>query len=240
LPQAVSFSRLWRSEDRVWTRPPKRWAILVRSASRKTKTLLRQSQDKKTIEYWRLFIAIELPAEIRHTINEHITRLREACPDVRASWTREENLHLTLKFFGDVAVNRVDTLSQALMRAVTRTTEFDLVIEGCGVFPPRGKPNVLWIGISPETAPACLGLYQAIEDECAKVGFKRDERKFHPHLTVARLRHPAGARDLANLHQATQFEPVASKVTSVCLIRSELSSSGSRYTIIARHDLNNA
>jgi 2'-5' RNA ligase len=197
-------------------------------------------RDKEIIESWRLFIAIELPARIRHPISEQITRLREACPDVRASWTRAENLHLTLKFFGDVAVNRVDTLSQALIRAVTRTTEFDLVIEGCGVFPPRGKPNVLWIGISPETGPACLRLYQAIEDDCAKAGFKRDERKFHPHLTIARLRHPAGARDLANLHQATQFEPIALQVTSACLIRSELSSSGSRYTIIARHELNSA
>jgi 2'-5' RNA ligase len=199
---------------------------------------LRQSQDKETIEAWRLFIAIELPAETRHTISEHITQLRQACPDVRASWTRADNMHLTLKFFGDVAVSRLDTLSQALIRAVSRTDEFDLVIEGCGVFPPRGKPNVLWIGISPQTAPACLRLYQAIEDECAQVGFKRDERKFHPHLTIARLRHPAGARDLANLHQATQFEPIALKVNSVCLIRSELSSSGSRYTVVARHELN--
>lgn len=197
-----------------------------------------RQQDQETNEVWRLFIAVELPAEIRRTIKQHITRLREECPDVRASWTREENLHLTLKFFGDVAVSRVDTLSQALMSAVTRTTEFDLVIEGCGVFPPHGKPNVLWIGISPETAPACVRLYQAIEDECAKVGFKRDERTFHPHLTIARMRHPGGARDLANLHQATQFEPVGSKVTSACLIRSELSSSGSRYTIVARHELN--
>ena len=192
------------------------------------------------IESWRLFIAIELPARIRDTIGEHITRLREACPDVRASWTREENLHLTLKFFGEVAANRVDTLSQALMRAAAHTTEFDLVIEGCGVFPPHGKPNVLWIGISPETALACLRLYQAIEDECAKVGFKRDERKFHPHLTIARLRHPGGARDLANLHQANQFGPVGSKVTTACLIRSELSGLGSRYTIVARHELNSA
>ena len=194
-------------------------------------------REQETGESWRLFIAIELPAEIRHTISQHTTLLREACPDVRASWTREENLHLTLKFFGDVAVNRVDTLSQALMRAAARTIEFDLVFEECGAFPSRGKPNVLWIGISPETGPACSRLYQAIEDECAKVGFKRDERKFHPHLTIARLRHPAGARDLANLHQATQFVPVALKVTSACLIRSELSASGSRYRIVARHGL---
>ena len=196
------------------------------------------NQDKETIESWRLFIAIELPAEIRQTIKQHVTRLREACPDVRASWTRAENLHLTLKFFGDVAVNRVETLTQALTRAAGRATEFDLMIEGCGVFPPRRRPSVLWIGISPETGPACLRLYQAIEDECAKAGFPRDERTFHPHLTIARLRHPAGARDLANLHQATQFEPIGLKVTSACLIRSELSSSGSRYTIVARHEVN--
>jgi 2'-5' RNA ligase len=195
-------------------------------------------REKETSESWRLFIAIELPPEIRQTIKQHITRLRSECPDVRASWTRADNLHLTLKFFGDVAVNRVDTLSQALMRAVASTTEFDLVFEGCGVFPPRGKPNVLWIGISPEAAPACMRLYQAIEDECANVGFKRDERKFHPHLTIARLRHPAGARDLANLHQATGFEPIALNVTSASLIRSELSGAGSRYTIVGRYELN--
>jgi 2'-5' RNA ligase len=198
---------------------------------------LKQSHDKEPIESWRLFIAIELPREIRHAIKQHITRLRSECPDVRASWTREENLHLTLKFFGDVAVNRVDTLSDALTRAATHTTQFELVVEGCGVFPPRGKPSVLWIGITPATTPACLRFYQAVEDACANVGFKRDEREFHPHLTIARLRHPAGARDLAKLHQATEFAPVALKVTNSCLIRSELSSSGSRYTIVARYEL---
>jgi 2'-5' RNA ligase len=193
--------------------------------------------DKETSESWRLFIAIELPAEIRHRIKQHIDRLRAACPDIRASWTREDNLHLTLKFFGDVAVNRVDSLSQALMHAAARTPPFDLLIKSCGIFPPRGKPNVLWIGIAPETEPACLHLYESIEDECARAGFKRDERRFHPHLTIARLRHPAGARALANLHQETELEPIALKVSSVCLIRSELSSSGSRYTIVARHEL---
>ncbi len=193
--------------------------------------------DKETSESWRLFIAIELPAEIRHAIQRHIDQLRAALPDVRASWTREDNLHLTLKFLGDLAVNRVESLSQALMHAGARTNPFNLVIQGCGAFPPRGKPKVLWIGISPETESACLDLYEAIEDSCAKAGFKRDERKFHPHLTIARLRHPAGARELANLHRETKFEPMALKVNSACLIRSELNSSGSRYTVVARHEL---
>lgn len=195
------------------------------------------NSNRQPEKAWRLFTAIELPPDVRHQIKQHIDGLRRDLPDARASWTREENLHLTLRFFGDVAVNRVESLSQVLMQAAARTTDFELVIQGCGIFPPRGKPNVLWIGTSPETEPACLQLYQAIEDECLKAGFTRDEREFHPHLTIARLRHPDRARDLANLHRETEFKPIALTVSSACLIRSELSNSGSRYTIIARHEL---
>lgn len=194
-------------------------------------------RDPETSESWRLFTAIELPIEIRHPIHEHIGRLRTECPDVRASWTREENLHLTLKFFGDTAINRVESLSQALKQAAAHTSDFELVIQGCGTFPPRGQPKVLWIGISPKTEPACLQVYQAIEDECARAGCKRDQRRFHPHLTIARLRDSSGSRELAALHQESAFEPRSFRVGNVCFIRSELSSSGSKYTIIARHNL---
>ena len=194
----------------------------------------------KAPESWRLFIAIELPQTIRHKIKEHIDRLRTALPDVRASWTRADNLHLTLKFLDDTPVSRVESLSQALLRAAKLAAPFDLVIQDCGVFPPRGKPNVLWIGTHASgvlPSEAILSLYRAIEDECVKVGFDRDKRSFHPHLTIARLRNPKGARELAELHQSIGFEPVSLKVAEVCLIRSELSSAGSRYTAIARHEL---
>ncbi|MGH3849646.1 MAG: 2'-5' RNA ligase family protein, partial [Pseudonocardiaceae bacterium] len=79
----------------------------------------------KAPESWRLFIAIELSHHVRHRIKEHIDRLRSALPDVRASWTREDNLHLTLKFLGDVPVNQIESLSQALRRAATQTPDFD-------------------------------------------------------------------------------------------------------------------
>src|SRR5262249_16731580 len=165
--------------------------------------------SRYTMEPWRLFIAIELPPHVRRTIKQHIEGLRQALPDVRASWTREESLHLTLKFLSNVAVDRVESLSQALRQAATRAPAFDLVIQGCGVFPPRGKPNVLWIGVSPESEAFCLQLYEAIEAECAAAGFAREQRMLHPHLTIARLRHPAGAHDLARMHEEVGFETLS-------------------------------
>src|SRR2546421_9354722 len=101
---------------------------------------------------YRTFIAIEIPAEIRRRIKEHIDQLRAAFPDVRASWTREDNLHLTLKFLGEVPVARIPALSDAVTEAAHEINPFDLIVSGCGTFPPRGRPKVLWIGVHTESA----------------------------------------------------------------------------------------
>ena len=182
---------------------------------------------------WRLFIAIELPATLRRRVQDHIDQLKKALPDARASWTREENLHLTLKFLGDTPVNRVEALSQAAARAAAQVSPFEVIIGGCGAFPTRGQPRVLWIGIEDPTG-AQNKLYRALEDECARAGFPREARPFHPHLTIARLRQPHGARRLVELHEEIGFDPVPVNVSDVCLIRSELKSGGSRYTVISR------
>jgi len=193
-------------------------------------------QDHETIESWRLFIAIELPAEIRHTIKQHIERLRAELPKVRASWVREQNLHLTLKFFGDTPLSRVELVSRAMQAATTGINQFDIDLRERGSFPPRGKPSVLWVGI--EDSSANLNqLHDALEDECERAGFARDARSFHPHLTIARLRGAQGARDLADLHKSTDLPAMLVTVQEVCLIRSELSSAGSRYTVVARYRL---
>src|SRR5438874_11926278 len=95
---------------------------------------------------YRTFVAIEIPPDIRQRIKEHIDQLRAAFPDVRASWTRENNLHLTLKFLGNVPVAHIPALSTAVAEAAHEIDPFDLVISGCGTFPPHGRPKVLWIG----------------------------------------------------------------------------------------------
>jgi 2'-5' RNA ligase len=183
---------------------------------------------------WRLFFAIELPPEVRHKIGSHIDTLRAQLPDVRASWTREENLHLTMKFFGEVPVTKVERISEAAARAVASAHPLELSIGGCGTFPPKGQPRVLWIGTE-DPSGNLRKLHTALENECADIGFPREQRPYHPHLTVARLRQPHGARELAKLHEDIGFDPMTVKVEEVCLIRSELSSKGSRYTIVTRH-----
>jgi 2'-5' RNA ligase len=185
---------------------------------------------------WRLFIAIELPTSTRQGVQDHINQLRQAFPETRASWICEENVHLTIKFLGDTPVTKVEALSQAVQRAAHQVLPFELIVCECGAFPPRGQPRVLWIGIKDPTNNLTK-LYRTLEDECANAGFTREGRPFHPHFTIARLRQPPGARRLAELHKEIGFDPVAVKISDVCLVRSELKSEGSRYTAISRHGL---
>ena len=183
---------------------------------------------------WRLFIAIELPEPVRRKIAEHIDRLRKELPDARASWTRQQNIHLTLKFLGDTPVERAEALSTALKVAASNVPGFEIEISGCGAFPTPRKPGVLWIGIN-DSSGALQKLHEALETECDRQGFLRDKRSFHPHLTIARLRHSHDARRLGELHQSCAFQSMTVQVKDACLIRSELSPGGSRYTVIARH-----
>ncbi|HKS26176.1 MAG TPA: RNA 2',3'-cyclic phosphodiesterase [Pyrinomonadaceae bacterium] len=184
----------------------------------------------------RLFCAIELPQDIRALAADFITRLREAAPDVRASWEREEKLHLTLKFFGDTEESRVEPLTGALERAASGLNPFELGFQGTGAFPPSGLPRVLWLGVR-DPLGNLIALHRQMEDACAAAGFERERKRFHPHLTIARLRSPEGAKRLAGLHKAAEFETESFTVTEIVLIKSELLPQGSRYTKLSSHRL---
>jgi RNA 2',3'-cyclic 3'-phosphodiesterase len=187
-------------------------------------------------ETWRVFIAIELPSHLRERIINHIDHLRSAIPEVRASWIREDTLHLTLKFLGDIPVANVEQLSAAAGMAASKVEPFEVVVEGCGAFPLRGQPRVLWIGIE-DPSGNLAELQQALEQECDANGFAREPRPFHPHLTIARLRQPHGSRQLAQMHQEIGFNREAISVADLTVIRSELRSEGARHTVISRHGL---
>lgn len=189
-----------------------------------------------TNERWRIFCAVELPPDVRARVASHIAALREAMPSARASWGRAEALHITLKFLGEIERARVDALSQAATRAAASVQAFELVIENTGVFPPCGQPRVLWLGAT-DASGLLTRLQQKLDEECARVGFARETRGFHPHLTVARLRAPGESRMLAALHQEMEFESAAFKVNELVVMRSELGAGGSRYTVISRHEL---
>ncbi len=172
---------------------------------------------------WRVFCAVELPHEIRAQLEEHVARLRREVPDVAASWSRVENIHLTLKFFGNVEVDRIEATSRAIDRAVKGIAQFEIGVGKTGSF----RSQVLWIGVS-DPSGTLTTLHERIG---------REDRAYRPHLTIARIRRPDGARRLVDAHQQMNFDPVAVKVTEVILFRSELSPKGSKYTAISKHEL---
>ena len=185
---------------------------------------------------WRVFCSIDIPQEVRVKVAEHISALKREVPEAQASWSRPENIHLTLKFLGDVPQRRVEQLSQAASRAVTGLDRFRIRLEQTGSFPKHGPPRVLWIGIS--DLDGTLGeMFARLEEECAKEGFKKESRPYRPHLTVARLRKPHGARTLAYAHQGLEFGPAEFDVSELQVMRSELSPHGSKYSVISRHAL---
>ena len=185
------------------------------------------------VNEWRVFCAINLPPAVREPVQQHITRLRATVPDARASWNRDDKLHLTIKFLGDIALQRVPDLSLAAAQAVSGMKPFMLAAEGCGAFPPRGEPRVLWIGID-DAAGQLARLYERLEEECSARGFKGEQRPFHPHLTIARVRTPQDARRLTASHKELGFGRIEFNVSELLVIRSELRSEGSRYTEISR------
>jgi len=185
---------------------------------------------------WRVFCGVELSDAVRARLQQHITRLREAVPDVTASWTRVENIHLTLKFFGNVAVDQIPMISEAASRAVKDFDSFQIEIGGTGVFPKPSRAQVLWIGVS-DPSGKLLALQRRLESEFAKEGFPKENRAYKPHLTIARIRRPDGARRLAETHLQIGFEPQEVSLKELIVFRSELSSKGSKYTPILRHEL---
>jgi len=183
----------------------------------------------------RVFSAVELPDHVRERLREHVQQLREAVPDAAASWTRVENIHLTLKFFGNVHVDRIPAISDAVSRAVKEFSTFRIGVGGTGVFPKPSRAQVLWIGVN-DPSGELSSLQRQLEIECAKKGFDKEDRAYRPHLTIARLRKPEGARQLADAHLQMKFEPIEIEFNELVVFRSELSSKGSRYTAIFRQD----
>ena len=183
-------------------------------------------------ETWRVFCAIELPADVRRRLEEHAAELRKMFPNAAVSWTRVENIHLTLKFFGNVARDRISTISEAAARTVKEFSAFEISVGGTGVFPRPSRAQVLWIGVN-DRAEKLSTLQRRLEDECAKEGFEKEDRAYRPHLTIARLRSPE--RQLAEAHLGLEFKPIAITLSELVIFRSELSPKGSRYTAISRH-----
>ena len=193
-------------------------------------------KEVKAPATWRIFCALDIPDEVRQRIREHVNRLIRTNPEVRASWTNPDNIHLTIKFLGNIAVARVPTISEAAAGATNQLSSFTLQISSCGVFPSPSHAKVLWIGVN-DSSGMLSELRQRLELECEKRGFPIEERAFKPHLTLARLRGGNNTRALVDAHLAADFPAQTVTVNELIVFRSELSSHGAKYTAISKHPI---
>lgn len=181
---------------------------------------------------FRAFIAVDLPVPIQESIEKQTARMRQALGDELVRWVPVSNMHLTLKFLGNVAATHVDFLKQMLTQIADVHSPFDLQVSGIGSFPNLKRPRVLWVGI---LAPAGLAsLQRSIEAGVTRLGYEKDERPFSPHLTLGRVRQTVDTKSLQLIGDSltrTQLGNIGTaRVNSVHLYKSDLHSDGSVYT----------
>ena len=178
----------------------------------------------------RLFVALNLPKKEKQRIHRAARPLRDAGYPVH--WVPADLVHITLKFLGEVLADHQDSIAQAVRRVAEKTHEFKLELGGFGGFPTLRRPRVVWVGVDPTPALRCLK--QDLEWEFATLGFEREPRAFQPHITLGRSDRDAnvgqfrGLDDLAG--QASYSAKI--KVHRIDLMRSHLSTSGARYTVV--------
>lgn len=175
-------------------------------------------------------MAIEIPPPARKVIAAVQRRFEPL--DLKASWVRPENVHLTLKFLGNIHPDRVPEIGRVLSEAAGEIQPFPLALSGVGLFPKKGNPRVLWVGV--RDPGRCLDrLHRRVESGLQSLGFELENRPFSPHLTVARIKSPKNARELRGQVEAGPELPHAEfEVGRMALFQSELTPAGSRYSIL--------
>ncbi|NPV26007.1 MAG: RNA 2',3'-cyclic phosphodiesterase [Firmicutes bacterium] len=179
----------------------------------------------------RTFIAIKLSSELQRVVLQRQNQLMQEINGVK--WVEAENLHLTLKFLGDTDENAVKRVWTALNDGVEGISPFSLVAEGIGGFPNSNRARVLWLGVG-GNLNELNRVYDGIETALVNLGWPREKARFHPHITLGRVRNGALPVDLRPWVEGQEFKRMGSwLVKGVSFMQSELTRRGPIYTTLA-------
>jgi 2'-5' RNA ligase len=203
-----------------------RWNLTIAAFNKMTagsesQAILRSTNSIRT------FICIEVPAPITERIARLQQTLRER--EAKISWVKTSNIHLTLRFLGDVTMVRIPAVGAAVGRAALRSRPLEIEVGTTGVFPSVKRPRVFWVGL-PAVPDALADLHALIEEELARDGFPPDDRGFSPHLTIGRVRSPRNASQVAEDLIAIGFERESFQAGKVIVMRSDMNPGGSIYS----------
>lgn len=179
----------------------------------------------------RAFIAVEIDPPNKQKLSELISLLKKTDTDVK--WVNENQMHLTLKFLGDIEETKVGGVSRALESIIKDFKKFTISFSKIGAFPNINKPRVIWIGID-EGKDTLKLLADKIDSELGKIGFEKEKREFKSHLTLGRVRSIKNISELADLIQKTDFQSQDKiKISSLILFQSTLTPKGAIYAPLA-------
>lgn len=174
----------------------------------------------------RAFIGIELGNDAKEQIALQVTRLQKEF--LRLTWVQQENYHLTLKFLGDIEERSIEVLKKSLQKTARDLKPITITLHGLGAFPKAQNPRVLWIGVR-EGASSLKRLHRSMEEGLRELGFPKDKKPYHPHLTLARCRKsiPAG---LTEGILSFSMDEITFKADHITLFKSRLTPRGPHYT----------
>jgi 2'-5' RNA ligase len=184
----------------------------------------------------RTFVAATISEPVRLAAEGLVAEFRAAGADVK--WVDRANMHLTLKFLGDVDAQEIRAVCRAVEASVADVEPFELQIRGAGAFPNVKRPRTVWLGAG-QGADAVSALAERVESALAKLGFRKESRRFHPHLTVGRVRRGGpGVSELAELLREHEDRLIGhTTVSEVTTFSSQLDRSGPTYEALGRAKL---
>lgn len=178
----------------------------------------------------RSFIAIKIDESLKDKMTEVQSKLSKSCADVK--WVERENLHITLKFLGDVSLKKLKEVKSCLNEILPNEKSFKISFSKVGYFPNINNPRVVWIGTE-NGGEKLISLSKKIEDNFCKIGFKKEDREFKPHLTIGRVKSGYNKDKLKNgINNFCNLEFGEMTVDKIYLMKSTLTPKGPIYEVL--------
>jgi len=189
-------------------------------------------------DHVRLFVACEVPDDVRETIGEVIVGLKQKS-GAAVRWIKPDGVHVTLKFLGEVPTKKLPAVKLAIQEAVVGHSPFELEFSSIGTFGGREGLRIMWVGIAGDVL-RLEALVRAVNAALAVVGFEPERRPFRPHLTLGRVRDEISTRHRAEIEVAvgkSTVPPVSWRTAQVSLMRSRFTAQGASYEVLATFPL---
>ena len=194
---------------------------------------MNKNPDSESI---RTFIAIPLPLAVTAELKKLLVQMRPLSKGIK--WVNPESIHLTLKFLGNLSIAELSKVLVGMKNIFQDpASTFELTAAELGAFPSLKKPRVLWVGVSGSGMEVLIQLQKIIEEEMSRQGFPKEERKFSPHLTLARIKFADRLTELTQAFSSYNFPAVKFMVSEILVMRSELRPGGAVYSIQQKYPL---